>query len=129
MCNYTFVFIFLRNSSLHIAKDTLVENHNPYVYVQNVCLLLWADSFCLKKGPQPEQAWQTNSHLPRDVHEQNAECEHSLRTSFIRPRSQYRSNIAAATSSTLRTISLTDEGIAVSQNRGLNMKAFFPPFR
>lgn len=36
LCNYTYLFIFLRNSSLHIGMDTLVKNHNQYLNI-SVC--------------------------------------------------------------------------------------------
>lgn len=87
LCNY--LFIFLRNTRLHIGIDTLVMNHNLNTCnVLNVCFVT-VSLFCCAK---PEQ---TNSqHLPRVVHEQSE--EHSLQTLFIRQRSRHRINITTA---------------------------------
>lgn len=83
---------------------------------------------CFVRAKLGQTCQKDSQQLPGAVREQGAECEHSSQTLFICSPSQHKnqhySSLTVQPPTPLHVLSLSDEGITVSQNQGLHMKAF-----
>lgn len=120
---HIFIYIFLRDSSMHIGMDTLVKDHNQYLNISMCWLFVLWHFLCVVGLIQNKHAKQTaNSCQALRV-----SGARSVSTAY-KPCSSVHAHDAESTSQqpdcTATTPSLTDDGIAASQIRGLHMKAF-----